>query len=175
VRNHEWGDLHEVVIATATTLFTSVGLPVAYDGIVPHAHAPWSGMVAVIGLGGAKLRGTLVVSMPASFLRRSHPAGGTEDADLADWLSEQANLLLGRIKARLLGHEVIVELSTPVTLAASAFRSVRFGSTPLVHRFELDGESILVGFESVAEKGVELRMPAREDAVVLDAGEIMIF
>ncbi len=130
MRSHEWTDLHATVIETASSLFSSVGLTATYSGIVPHGQAPWSRMVAVIGLGGAKLRGSLVLSMPDYLLLRSHPVGGTCQADLADWLSEQANLLLGRIKARLLAHDVAVELSTPLCLAAAEFGLMRFGSTP---------------------------------------------
>ena len=174
MRNHEWGDLHDLVVTAATSLFGSAGLVVNYGGIVPHHQARWGEMVSIIGLGGSKLRGTLVLSMPATLLRRSHPVGGTEHADLADWLSEQANLLLGRIKARLSMHDIVVELSTPICLAASEFNLVRFGSTPFVHQFTVGCEPVAVGFESVAQEGAEFRMPARADAVV-DAGEIVMF
>lgn len=175
MRNHEWSDLHEVIVATAGSLFSSVGIRANYCGIVPHGQAPWSGMVAVIGLGGSKLRGTLVLSMSDELLLRSHPARGACDADLADWLSEQANLLLGRIKARLLAHDVVVELSTPLCVAAAEFRLMRFGSTPCVHRYDCEGRDILVAFESVAGEGTGLLVPARADAVVIEAGEVLMF
>jgi hypothetical protein len=166
--------LHDVVAATAASVLANVGLRVRYAGVVHNGDARWGEMVAVIGLGGSKLRGTLALSVPASLLRRSHPTGGTEHADLADWLAEQANLLLGRIKAQLLMHEITVELSTPITLAASEFNLVRFGSSPFVHEFELEGEWVCVGFESVAQEGVEFRLPARADAAV-EAGEVVLF
>ncbi len=66
------------------------------------------------------------------------------------------------------------ELSTPLTLGASEFRLVRFGSTPLVHRFGTGDGVVLVGFESVAHEDVGLQMPPRPDAV-LDAGEDVSF
>jgi CheY-specific phosphatase CheX len=166
--------LEDVVVSCGQGLFESIGLLVAHAGIVPHGAARWADMVSVIGLGGANLRGSLVLSVPSCLLRRTHPTGTTEELDLADWQGELANLLLGRIKARLLARNVIVELATPVTIRAGDLSLGRFACTPFVHTFEVDGEALQVGFQSVAQEGAAL-LPAARERVPVEAGEILMF
>jgi hypothetical protein len=174
VRNTEWNEVHDLVVAAGTALFAQVGIAAEYVGALPHRDVRWSETVSIIGLGGAKLRGALVLSIPAALLRRSHPTRGTDAADLADWLAELANLLLGRVKARLVTRDLAVELAIPITLSATDLSFARFSSTPVVHEFRVGETPIYIVFECVAQEGASLLTPAREDAA-MEAGEMVLF
>lgn len=171
MRIEEWNQVHDMVIASAGGLFTSVGLPTTYSGSVPHREAKWAETLSIIGLGG-KVRGTLVLSLPSDLVKRSHPTGGTSAEDLGDWLAELANLLLGRIKTQLYAHGIAIELSSPLTISATAFRFERFAGTPVVHEFTALGSTLQVVFEAVSDPDVRLA-PARDTSVA--AGEMVTF
>jgi hypothetical protein len=172
MRIEEWDLVHDIVVRAATELFDALELPLTYTGPVPHREARWAETLSLIGLGG-RLRGSLVLSAPVSLVARSHPTGADDADSLNDWLAEMANLLLGRIKARLYLHGVGIELSTPLTISAVAFRFERFAGTPVVHSFDLKGETVLVVFEGVADPDLRL-VPLRGEAAVAP-GELVAF
>lgn len=172
MRIEEWDQIHEMVVDAAGALFSSIGLSSRYVGAVPHREARWSETIAIIGLAGA-IRGSLVVSMPTQLVEECHPTHATSPEDLADWIAEIANLLLGRVKSHLLSRGVSIALSTPITLTATAFRFERFVGTPVVHEFKLGDDTMHVAFEAVSDPDVRL-MPARADAAVA-AGEVITF
>jgi CheY-specific phosphatase CheX len=173
MHNDEWKQLHELVVSASNRVFASAGFHAEYAGAVPLSSAQWDDAVSIIGLGGSRLRGSLVLSVPRDLLARTHPTQGTEGADLADWLAELANLLLGRIKALLVAHGVTIELSTPITISAADLRFVRFKTTPVVHRFEVQGQALHVVLEAVADD--EARFTRAREAAVLEAGEMVTF
>jgi hypothetical protein len=172
VRNEEWNKVHDLVVVAASGVFTSCGIAAAYVGTVPYRDTRWAETISIIGLGGPKLRGSLVLSIPGPLLAQSNPVGGTQPAELADWLGELANLLLGKIKSRLLSHDVLVELSTPLTISATDLR-FEFASPPVVYEFRAGGVPLHVVFESIAERAV--RLIPRPDVVVMEPGDIVTF
>jgi hypothetical protein len=172
VRIEEWNQVHDIVVASTGALLTSVGLQSFYVGTVPHRAAAWAETLAIIGLTG-KLRGSLVLSVPPSLVKRSHPCGATDPDDLGDWLAEMANLLLGRIKSSLLTQGATIQASTPLTLSATAFRFERFQGTPVVHEFDLDGQTLLTVFEAIADP--DLRLTPPRVGVVLAPGDMISF
>lgn len=171
MRIEEWNQVHDMVVIAGEGLLASIGLPTQYLGTVPHRGARWADTLSIIGLGG-KLRGSLVLSIPPSLVRRSHPTGGTEPDELGDWLAELANLLLGRLKGQLGRCGITIELSTPLTISATAFRFERFSGTPVVHEFYLDGETLLIVFEAIGDPDLRL-LPPRGGGV--EAGEMITF
>jgi CheY-specific phosphatase CheX len=171
VRSDEWTQLHEIVVESARAVFGAIGLAASYDGCTIDRNVQCAETISIIGLGGG-LRGTLVLSVSPALLERSHPNHATDTADLADWLSELANLLLGRIKGRLLSHEVTIELSTPIVISASDFRFERFASPPFVHAFHVDGVPMHVVFEASDAHNAGLG-PRRDSA--LGPGDMVTF
>ncbi len=169
----EWSQLHDFVEAATRVLLSSLGLPIVYVGTVPHQSSGWTGRLSVIGLGGECLRGCLLLNIPDALLRDTHPAGGESEEELADWLAEMGNLILGQIKRDLLAYQVTIELSTPVTLSATDFRFVRFASTPVVHQFTVNGVPLHVVFESVCKGGA--RLAAVAGGVSARAGDVVLF
>jgi hypothetical protein len=171
VRADEWSQLHEIVVDSARAVFAAIGLTSTYAGCTIDRDVQCAETISIIGLGGG-LRGTLVLSVPPALLERSHPTRATDTADLADWLSELANLLLGRIKGRLLSHDITIELSTPLVLSASDFRFERFASPPFVHAFRVDGVPLHVVFEASDPDNAGLA-PRRDPA--LGPGDMVTF
>jgi CheY-specific phosphatase CheX len=112
-----------MLVDGATALLRAFGQQVRYDPAGEAAHPPADGMLAVIGFGGRSFRGSLVVSANRGLLEGSCPVpcAGNED-QLQDWLGELANQLLGRLKAQLLGHGIVIELGTPTTVAGLELR-----------------------------------------------------
>ena len=148
MRSDEWNQLHEIVATSAGDLLASVGLDAVYLGRVGGRELACADTISIIGLAGG-LRGMLVLSLPPELLARSHPGAPAVPTDFIDWLSELANLLLGRIKCRLLAHGVTIELSTPLIVSASEFRFERFASPPWVHEFSVGDQRLQVIFEAV--------------------------
>jgi CheY-specific phosphatase CheX len=172
VRTEEWNQLQDIVVSASRDLLASIGFSADYVGQSFDRNVEWSDTISIIGLGGG-LRGSLVLSVPADLVRRSHPTQGTESADLADWLSELANLLLGRVKSRLLAHGVVIELSTPLTLSASQLRVEHFASPPSVYTFDVQGAKLHIVFEAVSPRDSGLTA-AHENAAV-GLGEVVTF
>lgn len=174
MRQDDWRQLNDMVITAATTVLTDAGVDARYRGTEAHSEAVWDQTISIIGLGGDKLRGSIVLSVPATLLASSHPTRGTSADDLADWLSELANLLLGQVKSRLVTRGVVIEMSTPITLTGTALRIHRFKGLPITHTFTAPGGEVRVMFEAVGEESAQLSQEQDESAA-LDGGEMMIF
>lgn len=71
---------------------------------------------ASIGFSAASASGTVTLTVEEDLLYASLSSIGGDDAPrmmLTDWAGELANQLLGRLKSKLLGHQLILEMSTP--------------------------------------------------------------
>lgn len=84
--------------------------------VCAQAESGWrSSFVATLGFSGGGLCGVLAIAMPAQEappLLRPITAESTDDT-LCDALGELANMLLGRLKQRLIPHGIRVSLATP--------------------------------------------------------------
>ncbi|MDB4929182.1 MAG: hypothetical protein JWM10_1666 [Myxococcaceae bacterium] len=174
MRQDDWSRLNDMVIAAVGEVMSSAGVATEYAGSMVHGESSWAELIAIIGLGGDKLRGSVVLSVPLALLERSHPARATARDDLADWLGELANLLLGQLKSRLLARDVSIVMSTPLTLSGTALRFHRFKAQPVTHTFRADGSEVLVMFEAEGEESAQLAVEA-DASVALDGGEMILF
>lgn len=172
MRIEDWNTIHDMVVNATMELFQSVALPVRYEGPVSHRTVSWAESLAIIGLTG-HLRGSLILSLPAELVSSCHPTRSTTPEDVCDWLAELVNLLLGRVKSKLLVHGIGIELSTPLTISATAFRFERFSGAPTVYEFESSGRSLHVVFEAIGDENLQLG-PERA-AAVLPVGEMINF
>lgn len=172
MRIQEWDELHDIVVDATRELFDVLNLHVEYAGSIPYRGVAWSEVIAVMGYGG-HLRGSLVLSVPPGLALQSHPTKSAILDDLNDWRAELSNLVLGRIKARLLTRGIVIELSTPLAISATKVRFERFLGTPVVHTFCRDDERMYVMVEAVADRATSLA-PPRPDSVV-GVGEMISF
>jgi len=93
-------------------------------------------LAGIIGFTGAHIGGTLSLVSSSSLLARTRPTAPVNTAEVEDWAAELANQLLGRLKNRLLQHNVQIQLSTPVAVAGRHLE-LRTLSTPLYFHSEL--------------------------------------
>jgi CheY-specific phosphatase CheX len=145
----------EVMLAhlkdVAQELFVAYGFPVRLVETAvptmlstPDRHA---GM-AVIGFVGTGVRGALVMVALESAIRAWLDAVGESGSDPADAVGEFSNMLLGRLKSRLLGEGLTLQLATPATAIGTG---LKLSNPP--------PQSAWVALES-ANWGVEIRIEA---------------
>ncbi len=177
----EWDKLNEIVVECSRALFAACGVHVDYAGVATKDDAPFDTTLAVIGYGGAHLRGSVLLSAPTEVLRATHPSGGAaSDDDLLDWAGELSNLLLGRIKNAIRRYGLVIEMSTPLMFSGLHLRisSVR-SSNHAAHRFSCGeahklalGELLLqVRFEANVEPGARLTATSEEPPAGSPRGE----
>lgn len=96
-------------------LFAAYGIPVDLTNDEAPPERQGDMLVAAIGFAGEHLRGSIVVVGSASSVERCRGwlAGPENTADVSDVLGEFANMILGRVKGRLLHDGVTVLMSTP--------------------------------------------------------------
>ena len=182
MRHDDWTQLNDVVISATTTLLATHGIAAVYESGSRGSDTVYAETLAIIGLGGQKLRGSVVLSIPSPLLAGSHPTGQNTPEELADWLSELANLLLGRLKVQLLERGISIELGTPVTLSGTALKFHRFKGLPMIHSFRAADSwgfsprdsRVHVVFEAIGEDGAQLSAETTRD-VALDEGEVVLF
>ena len=172
MRIEDWDVIHDMMVAATVELFDSLALPISYRGPVSLRAMRWSESLSIIGLTGP-LRGALVLSIPAELVSRCHPTRSGAPEDLGDWLAELANLLLGRVKSKLLVHGVSIELSLPLTISATAFRFERFSGAPVVYGFVHGDCPLQVALEAIGDQDLQLG-PARA-AAAIPVGEFISF
>jgi len=86
------------------------------------AQSPGISGLAVIGYAGEHVRGALVMSAAEQATRAWLSALGVSDGECADTLGEFSNMLLGRLKARLLDEGFSILLATPTTASGASLR-----------------------------------------------------
>jgi chemotaxis protein CheX len=172
-----WRQLSSIVVETTTRLFDMLGLKVEYQGSPDPIPCADELIVAVIGFAGSQMRGSVVLASTSQALRLTHPLGKeADDEGLRDWAGELANQLIGRIKIRLLAHQMVIQLGTPTTISG---RELTLGAALknaecLPHRFTAGSEWLLVRMEGVAEPGVQM-LASPVQLTATDEGELLLF
>ena len=78
--------------------------------------------MAVIGYAGKGVRGALVMMAAEHAVQAWMTAAGVPDGDVADTLGEFSNMLLGRLKERLLPLGISIIATTPTAAVGSGLR-----------------------------------------------------
>jgi hypothetical protein len=105
-------------------LFAAYDIPVELSGIgaVPSTAETEPSAVASIGFAGDQVRGVLIMLATESAVTAWMNAAGAADGELTDTLGEFSNMLLGRLKGRLLVEGLKVMLATPTTASGNGLR-----------------------------------------------------
>jgi CheY-specific phosphatase CheX len=133
-------------------------------------------VVASIGYAGEKVRGALVLIASRSAIESwlvalGEPSAG---ADVCDTLGEFSNMLLGRLKGRLLAEGLPILLSTPTTAAGSGLRLARSAGSSALLSFAGPGWTLEVRIGATFEDGFAFTAPNNGEAVA-EAGDMMLF
>lgn len=159
-------------------LFASYGMPVRPSGLQPLG-APAvqdQSIVTVIGYVGNGVRGALVLIASRATVENWLMALGGADltADVCDALGEFANMLLGRLKGRLLPEGFPILLSTPTTTSGGTLRVSRPTAPSALLTFDGPGWTLDVRIDATFDDTFALQArDARETPA--EAGDVMLF
>jgi CheY-specific phosphatase CheX len=168
--------LDSVIEEAVVALFVSVGLSLSRD--VASAKSP-DDMGASIGFAGPELRGALVLISTRKLVRFALPPevqDRTSDEQLADWMGELSNQLLGRIKNKLIAFGVTLSMGTPaVMLGLDLARKDRHRGVRRHFAFRHGEESLSVYFDAIASAEVMLKVPSVPPDAGIVEGDVAFF
>jgi CheY-specific phosphatase CheX len=130
--------------------------------------------VAVIGYAGQGVRGALILVPAESAIRAWMAAAGVTDGEVTDTLGEFSNMLLGRLKGRLLGEGMSILAATPTTASGAGLRLSAPPAQSTSAAFDGPGWQVSLRLDATFAPGFELpvfcqvRRPAQ-------AGEAILF
>jgi CheY-specific phosphatase CheX len=133
-------------------------------------------VVAFMGYAGDKVRGALVLVASRPAIQTWLVALGEADpnVDVCDTLGEFSNMLLGRLKGRLLPAGFPILLSTPTTASGSGLRLSRPVRPSSVFSFLGKDWGLDIRIDATFEDGFALQLAdERTDAAA--AGDMMLF
>lgn len=136
-------------------LFDAYGLAVQVSASpAPSGTAPDepSG-VAMIGYVGEGVRGALVMIASENAVAHWMEAAGASEGDLGDALGEFSNMLLGRLKGRLLGVGLPILLATPTTTLGTSLRLSIPPAQSTWQSFEGPGWTVVTRLDATFEQG----------------------
>lgn len=177
VAEHAFALLHQHLTAATCDLFRSYGIPLRHtdSGEAPAVIEEQS-VMAVIGFAGEQARGALMLvsSRPAvdSWMRAS--GDPCEGVDACDTLGEFSNMLLGRLKGRLLPEGFPILLATPTTASGSSLRLPPPPCRSVLLGFDGPAWRLTVRVDATFDEGFTLQADELRSRAA-DAGEMMFF
>lgn len=175
-----WSKFQPLIVECATSLFASCGVALSYDGETDGAAVDGEGMASFVGFTGDRIRGSLLLSTCPVLVARSHPSDLSacpEPAlELADWIGELANQLLGRIKNKVRVHGIDFSVSTPVSLAGQELRSgpAHIDDSRFL-RFRGGGAELHVQFSATLAPDFAFQYPPAAAVEEPQEGDLMLF
>ena len=128
--------------------------------------------MASIGYVGRALKGVLIlVATRAAAEAWTNAAGGVE-FDLVDTVGEFSNMLLGRLKGRLLRAGIPISLATPMTVVGDGLRVSEAPGTSRWHFFEGPGWHLATRLDATFQPGFQREATAAQPA---EAGDAILF
>ncbi len=125
-------------------------------------------LCGVVGFVGRKLRGSCLVAGGEQPLGASCPSGN----QLRDWVGELANQLAGRMKTKLLAHNVEVSLTTPIVISGVRLEPLpRSNVEPAV--FISDAGAVLVWAE--VETREDFVLGSEHPSASTGEGDVLLF
>jgi CheY-specific phosphatase CheX len=170
-------DLLDTVLEDTTlALFESIGVRLLRT---PAPLTAGDDIAASIGFAGEELRGALVLTSTRKLVQQVLPQEVRErDADeqLADWMGELANQLLGRVKNRLLRYGVSLAMGTPtVMLGTELSRKDKHKGVRRRFAFRHADQSFSICFDALATTGLSLVAPTTPPALGIIEGDVALF
>jgi CheY-specific phosphatase CheX len=132
-------------------------------------------VVAIIGFAGEHMRGSLVMTARASSVEAwRQPFGNVGTAaDVRDILGELTNMVLGRLKGRLLGEGLPILMSTPTTASGPALTLAPSGGPEGQLVFAGEGWTVTARVDAAFDDAFGLQeAPA---AIAAEPGDVMLF
>ena len=150
------------------------GYELAVWSAAPHASRTLEREVAAsIGFTGSGVRGALLLKASETSIACWLQALGMPGGDPVDTLSEFSNMLLGRLKSRLLREGLPITLATPTATMGSGLRFSVPPPKSVSLAFDGADWSVTVRVDASFEADFVIDASAAEDAA--EAGECILF
>jgi hypothetical protein len=157
----------------------AIELFAAYD--LPIEHCPaleGKGLgretycMASIGYVGRGVKGVLILAATRAAAEAWTSAAGGMDCDLVDAVGEFSNMLLGRLKGRLLREGIPICLATPMTVIGDGLRISMSPGASSWQLFEGPGWHLGTRLDAAFEPGFH---PEQTQAAPAEAGDAILF
>jgi len=164
--------IQQLSIEACVRLFEDYGLDMRH--VAPALPSAWDMVYCgIVGFSGQNIRGGLVLAGSREALGASNPV---QSAGIRDWVAELANQLAGRVKSRLLAHDVELHIATPVVLRGEHLAlEARGPVTPQWFHSSRSSERVCLWMD--VDLAPEFSMSATPDAskAGLDEGTSLMF
>lgn len=134
-------------------------------------------MVSIVRFQSEAMQGTAVLGCDLGFLERSCPSfeGDREERDLflQDWIGELSNLVLGRLKNKLLPYGIVLKLNPPSVTEASAtiFETYAVHERQLKLWFSCEQDYICLSFSLDLAASIDLEKELKQTDPQLQPGD----
>ena len=158
-------------------MFASYGIAVTPTDDTQSSRPPPSeaSIMASMGYAGDEFRGSLVLVTSRGAIKSWLAAmGESADADVCDALGEFSNMLLGRLKSRLLPEGLTILLSTPTTATGVDLRLTRPTGLHQRRVFQGPDGGVEVVIGAMFEEGFSRKVPLQQEAAA-EAGDMLLF
>jgi hypothetical protein len=160
--------VEEMTAASCVELFAAYDVPLVAAQETNWGTSDEPLYSAAIGFVSPQIRGTCLLACEPSAIERSCPEGGR----IRDWIGELSNQLIGRLKMKLLGHDIEIGLTTPIVLQGIRIRPLpKAALLPAV--FSSEWGTVLVWVEAEVASGFSLPPAKIPDAG--ETGDLMFF
>lgn len=130
--------------------------------------------MAVIGYAGGGVRGALVMMVEERAISSWMAAAGVPDGEMADTLGEFSNMLLGRLKERLLPLGISIIATTPTAIVGEGLRLSECPGPSRWSAFDGPGWNLHVRLDANFEAGFH-PLEGRQLAWQPKAGDVIDF
>lgn len=156
-------------------LFAAYDLPVhpVTGKVLPTLSEGERSGAAIIGYVGNRIRGALILGASNAAIGHWMAAVGASPGEESDTLGEFSNMLLGRLKGRLLDEGLTIFLATPTTTSGAGLRLSTPPGYSRSFSFEGAGWSVTARLDSTFDTGFALETPSQ--AKIARAGDAILF
>jgi CheY-specific phosphatase CheX len=155
--------LCNLVETESVALLSELGCRAKPSGNCAPPQFAGGAVAALIGYAGETVRGslTIVMSETAAALARAHTLSQGPGLEASrDFVGELSNLLLGRLKLRLIERDVTILLATPKTAAGGDLRVVGFcQDTSAWLAIDSEVGPMFVAFDAEFDRGFTMAEP----------------
>lgn len=171
-----------MLVSCATALFAEYGLSIGEPvgpGDQQTTSLPGETLGGIVGYTGDRIRGSVSVLTLPSVLSRTLPSSvHPDERAFCDWIGELANMLLGRLKNRLLRTGLSLEMAVPVSARGTGLTvSISPGTVWRCHTFHTAAGPIVVRFDAVFDAGFVFAFDggAQAEGGYMTEGECLLF
>ena len=157
----------------------AIELFAAYDVPIEHCPGPAEGglgqetyCMSSIGYVGQGVKGVLILAATRAAAEAWTTAAGGMECDLVDTVGEFSNMLLGRLKGRLLQEGIPISLATPITVVGAGLRVSMPPGISNWHFFEGPGWHLGARLDAAFEPGFQRHQSHVDPA---EAGDAILF